>query len=199
MCFHSKQSKTAQQLENRFKAKFEPNHNFTPTNHINGFNFPKTPVITNEDVNTIQMINWGLVPYWANENWNKTYTLNARLETLEEKPAFRDVTENRCIILVDGFYEWQHIGKQKIKYEIGFSNELFAFAGLFSEYKNSKTYAIITTEAKGIMREIHNTKLRMPIALKDDLEIQNWLTKKQVKPRYDFTAIALDQIQPTLF
>ncbi|WP_179318810.1 SOS response-associated peptidase [Winogradskyella helgolandensis] len=199
MCFHSKQSKKAQQIENKFNAKFETNNDFAPTNHYNGFNFPKTPLITNDDSTTIQMLNWGLVPQWANQNWNKSYTLNARIETIEDKPAFKDVIENRCIILVDGFYEWQHVGKQKIKYEIGFENELFAFAGLYSEFENIKTYTIITTEAKGIMREIHNTKLRMPIALKEDIEIENWLVKKEVKPRFDFTAIALDQIQPTLF
>jgi putative SOS response-associated peptidase YedK len=199
MCFHSKLTKNAQQLEHRFNATLETNANFTPTDHYNGFSFPKTPVITNADLQTIQMFTWGLVPHWADANWNKTYTLNARLETLEDKSAFRDVTENRCIILVDGFYEWQHIGKQKIKYEIGFNHQLFAFAGLFSDYKNTKTYSIITTEAKGIMRTIHNTKLRMPVALKDNSEIENWLFNKEVNPRFDFTATALDTIQQTLF
>lgn len=199
MCFHSKQSKKAQQLENRFKAKFELNHSFIPTNHYNGFDYPKTPVITNEDISIIQMINWGLIPKWANNDWKRNFTLNARLESLNEKPSFRDITKNRCVILVDGFYEWQHINNQKIKYEIGFKNEPFVLAGLFTENNNTKTYTIVTTEAKGVMREIHNTKLRMPVALKDDVEISNWLQKKEIKPRYDFSTIALDQIQPTLF
>ena len=199
MCFHSKQTKKAKQIENRFKAKFEAIKSFTPTNHYNGFEFPKTPVITNEDEKTIQMMEWGLVPNWADTDWNRTYTLNARIETINEKPSFKDSIDKRCIILVDGFYEWQHIGKQKVKYEIGFDNELFAFAGLFSENESNKSYSIITTEAKGIMREIHNTKLRMPIALKDDDEISNWLNNNEVNPRFDFTAITKDSFQQSLF
>ena len=138
MCFHTKQSKKAQQIEHRFKANFENIDAFTPTLHYNGFQFPKTPVITNQDMKTIEMLNWGLVPEWSNQDWNKTYTLNARVETIEKKPAFRNYLENRCIILVDGFFEWQHIGKQKVKHEIGFNGELFAFAGLYSSYEHTK-------------------------------------------------------------
>lgn len=199
MCFQSKQSKKAQQIEHRFNAKFENVDEFKPSSHYNGFQFPKTPVITNQNQNNIEMVHWGLVPEWANQDWNKSYTLNARVETLEEKPAFRNYLDNRCIILVDGFFEWQHRGKQKVKYEIGFNNELFAFAGLYSEIEGTKTYTIITTEAQGIMREIHNSKLRMPIALKTDNELQNWLEKKELKPRTDFTALPLEPIQQTLF
>lgn len=199
MCFHSKQTKKAVKIENRFNAKFEDISSFTPSDHYNGFEFPKTPVITNDDTKTIQLMQWGLVPHWATNDWNRSYTLNARIETIDQKPAYRDAVENRCIILVDGFYEWKHIGGQKLKYDIGFSNELFAFAGLFSEHESIKTYTIITTEAKGVMREIHNTKLRMPVALKDTLEIDNWLYKNEVDPRFDFTATPLDTIQQTLF
>lgn len=199
MCYHTKQSKSAQPIESRFKATFEDVDSFLSTNHYNGFDFPKTPVITNENISKIQMINWGLLPHWANSDWNKTYTLNARIETINEKPAFKDYTDNRCIILVDGFFEWQHHGKEKIKYEIGFDNQLFAFAGLFSENNSNKTYSILTTEAKGIMREIHNSKLRMPVALKTDEEIKNWLSENELVPRFDFTTIPLDTIQPTLF
>ncbi|MEL4306911.1 SOS response-associated peptidase [Joostella sp. CR20] len=199
MCFHSKQSKKAQQVEKRFKAKFKNEQEFSPTRHYNGFNFPKTPIITRQDVDTIEMVQWGLVPEWANNDWNKTYTLNARLETINEKPAFKDSLENRCIILVDGFYEWQHRGSQKIKYEIGFNDELFAFAGLYSEFENNKSYTILTTEAMGVMREIHNSKLRMPVALKTDIELKDWLENSKLNPRADFSTNPLDFIQPTLF
>tara|TARA_R110001592_G_scaffold141264_2_gene362676 strand:- start:5087 stop:5512 length:426 start_codon:yes stop_codon:yes gene_type:complete len=141
------------------------------------------------------MSNWGLIPDWANEDWKRNYTLNARIETLSEKSAFKQYTENRCIILVDGFYEWQHKGKEKIKFDIGFNNQLFAFAGLYS----NDTYTIVTTEAKGIMREIHNTKLRMPFSLKTDDNFNNWLNVEEVYPRYDFTTNQLGFTQPTLF
>ena len=199
MCFHSKQSKTAQQIENRFDAKFEDIKLFQPSSHYNGFEFPKTPIITKEDASTIQMINWGLKPAWAKENFDRKNTLNARLETLKEKPSFKNILENRCIILVNGFYEWKHIGKQKIKYEIGFNEELFAFAGLYDLHEDIKTYTIITTEAKGIMQEIHNTKLRIPYSLTTDKDFNDWLNGKEIAPKYGFSAIQLDPIQGTLF
>lgn len=199
MCFHSKQTKEAKKLEHRFNAKFEDRGSFKISMHYNGFQFPKTPVITNTKSKTIEMISWGLIPEWANKNWNRAYTLNARIETLEVKPAFKNYLDNRCIILVDGFYEWQHLGKQKIKYDIGFNDDLFAFAGLYSERNNTKTYTIITTEAQGIMREIHNSKLRMPVALKTDSEIKNWLHNSKINPRSDFSAQPLDPIQQSLF
>lgn len=189
MCFFSKQTKDAITLENRFNAKIEDIEQFQTSDYYNGFTYPKTPVITNEDRKTIQMINWGLHPYWAKEDWNKSYTLNARIETLIEKPSFRNITQNRCIVIVDGFYEWQHIGNRKVKYEVGFDNALFALAGLFDSNKKYKSYTIITTEAKGIMQKIHNSKLRMPVTLKTDTQMQNWLDGKHETGQWDFSVI----------
>ncbi len=189
MCFHTKQSKQAQALETRFKAKFEKPNLFLPTMHFNGFSFPKTPVITNENRQKIEMINWGLLPQWANQDFDKTNTLNARIETLSEKKSFQNSIKNRCIILVDGFYEWQQIGSKKQKYEIGINNEAFAFAGLFDINNELKTYTIITTEAKGIMVDIHNTKLRMPVVLNTENEFDDWLFNEKVNPFYDFTTV----------
>ncbi len=186
MCFHSKQSKKAQEIEHRYRAKFEEIDMFEPTEHYNAFSFPKTPVITNDDSKKIEMISWGLIPKWANENWNRTYTLNARIETIHEKVSFKNNVENRCLVLVNGFYEWQHIKSKKIKHLIDFNNELFCLAGIYSEYKNKKTYTIVTTEAQGIMRQIHNSKLRMPIALYTDEQINNWLVGENEFGCYDF-------------
>jgi len=90
-------------------------------------------------------------------------------------------------------------GNQKIKYEIGFNNELFALAGLFDVNGSYKSHTIITTEAKGVMREIHNTKLRMPIALKTTFQVNNWLDGNDEVGSFDFTTVPLDTIQPTLF
>ena len=199
MCFYSKQSKDAKKLEMRFKAKIVQLERFAKSNLFNGFEFPKTPVITNEDYSQIQMINWGLLPNWAYTDFDKKTTLNAKIETLHKKPSFKDIIDNRCVIIVDGFYEWQHRGKEKIKYEIGFNNELFALAGLYDVNEGYKSYTIVTTEAKGIMREIHNTKLRMPFALRTDEEIYKWLNGEDVNPRFDFDVVPLNPIQPTLF
>ncbi|MEZ5045600.1 MAG: SOS response-associated peptidase [Chitinophagaceae bacterium] len=188
MCFHSKQSKLAQEVQNRFKAKFENEALFTPTIY-NGFQFPKTPVITNKQPGKIQLFNWGLIPYWAKDDSIKKNTLNARIETIHEKPAFRNSVNNRCLILVDGFYEWQWLdnkGKQKQKYELTLpDNELFAFAGLYSEWRDKSTgeiistYTILTTEANELMSKIHNTKKRMPVIVSTDNE-QTWLNGQQL-------------------
>lgn len=195
MCYHTKQNKTIKEVEQKFKAQLVEGAIAKPSNHINGFNYPKTPIITNADPSRILMYNWGLVPDWAGANWQKNYTLNARIETIKEKPAFKQYALNRCIVIVNGFYEWQHRAKEKIKFEIGFNNQLFAFAGLYT----NNTYTIITTEAKGVMREIHNTKLRMPFSLKTESDIQRWLNNEEVSPQYNFTTTQLDFTQPTLF
>lgn len=199
MCFHTKQSQDAQTLEHRFKAKFVEPELYKPTLHYKAFEFPKTPVITKQNTDIIEMIPWGLIPEWADDTWNRTFTLNARIETVDQKPAFRDYIENRCIIPVTGFYEWQHRGKQKIKYEVGFKDTLFVLAGLYTDYNDTKTYTVLTTEAKGIMREIHNSKLRMPVAIKSEYEIEQWLQEGVVIPRQDFTALRLDSEQLQLF
>ncbi|MGB0871251.1 MAG: SOS response-associated peptidase [Flavobacteriales bacterium] len=198
MCFHIQQNKSLQEIEGQFKAKLLLKHSFM-TGLFNGFEFPRTPIICNNQPEIIEMANWGLHPNWADENWNKTYTLNARMETLHEKPSFKSILNNRCIIISDGFFEWQHQGKIKTKYEIGFNNNLFAFAGLFDLRNGVKTYSIITTEAQGIMREIHNTKMRMPVAFKTAKSWNQWLEDGKAIPNFNFSYKNIDPIQLRLF
>lgn len=184
MCFHSKQTKKATQVEKRFNAKLDNIDEFKMQEHINGFDFPKTPIILDEQQDIITHYNWGLIPSWSKDEEIRKFTLNAKIETLEEKPSFKNSVNKRCLVISNGFYEWQWLdsrGKNKQKYEIGIGNDdLFAFAGIYSEWINqstgelSNTYAIVTTEANSIMAEIHNIKKRMPIILKPEDE-QNWL------------------------
>lgn len=193
MCFYSKQSKTAQELQHRFNAKFENESLYQPGIY-NGFQFPKTPVITNKLTDTIQLYQWGLIPFWAKEESIRQYTLNARIETIHEKPSFRNVVQNRCLILADGFYEWQWLdpkGKFKQKYELTLpDNEPFAFAGLYSEWLDKSTgelrntYTILTTAANELMSKIHNTKKRMPVILSAEYE-QQWLHGQELKMQND--------------
>jgi putative SOS response-associated peptidase YedK len=187
MCFQSKLSKKAAIIESRFKATFEQLELYSPQNVIKGFDFPKSPVILHMDTSAIKMVNWGLVPHWAQDISIRKYTLNARIETLTEKPAFRSSVANRCIVLTDGFYEWQHVGKEKYMFEIGYGDALFAFAGLYDEYDGQLSYTIVTREAQGVMREIHNTKLRMPYALHTDESMNAWLSGGYPDPFYAFT------------
>jgi len=186
MCFFTKQTKTAIELQNRFKAKLKEPENFT-TGNYNGFDFPKTPVITNEDTTQIQFLNWGLIPVWAKDETIRKNTLNARIETIYEKPTFKSIVKNRCLIIANGFYEWQWLdekGKQKQKYLISLpDNELIAFAGLWSLWQNKTinqtigTYTILTTEANELMSKIHNTKKRMPLIISQENEF-DWLAGK---------------------
>ncbi len=185
MCFHSKQTADAQTLKNRFKAKLKSPDLMVQSDNYNGFEHPKTPVITNEDPGIIQTFHWGLLPPWARDTTMQKNTLNARIETIREKPAFQPVLHQKCLILLTGFYEWKHLdAKTKEKYVVGINdNEPFAVAGLWSRWRNPRTtelmetYTIITTEARGIMREIHNTKYRMPVILQKENE-EAWLMGK---------------------
>ncbi len=184
MCFHSKQTKLALEVENRFNAEIDKPQEFKSQSNINGFEFPKTPVIIDEKPNIITHYNWGLIPTWAKDEEIKKYTLNAKIETLEEKPSFQNSINKRCLVIANGFYEWHWLdskGKNKAKYEIGIVNEeLFAFAGLYSEWVDNNsgeirnTYAIVTTEANTLMADIHNIKKRMPVILKPEDE-SKWL------------------------
>jgi putative SOS response-associated peptidase YedK len=192
MCFHSKQTKLALEVENRFNAKIDNISNFKPQENINGFDFPLTPIITDEAPNIIAHFNWGIIPSWAQNDDIKKLTLNAKIETLDEKPSFKNSVNKRCLVIANGFYEWQWLdakGKVKNKYEIGIGNEdLFAFAGIYSQWKDTttgiirNTYSIITTEANPLMAEIHNTKKRMPVILKPEDE-KKWL---EHQPYQDF-------------
>lgn len=181
MCFFTQQTKTAQELEHRFKAAFKLPYK---PGRYNGFEFPQTPVITNKQRDEIQLLHWGLIPGWSQDESIRKFTLNARLDSLQEKASFRGVVNNRCLILADGFFEWQWLdpkGKQKQQYLLTLpNNESFGFAGLWSTWTDKQTgeirntYAIITTEANALMSEIHNTKKRMPVIIHKDYEEQ-WL------------------------
>ena len=210
MCFHSQQNKSPQEIAKRFSLKVgDIPQNVTGI--FNGFEFPKTPTIINNEPKTVQLSSWGLVPEWADSSFTRSHTLNAKIETLTEKPSFRDVINNRCLILSDGFYEWKwrdSKGKNKQKYLIEIPDkELFAFAGIWSDWTNPqtgilhKTYSIITTEANEVMAEIHNIKKRMPVILPKELE-QDWLNQMPIQ---EFAHLPINLItteiggQPSLF
>ncbi len=183
MCFHSQQQKSPQEIAKRFNFNID-NVPENVTGVFNGFDFPKTPVISNDDLNKVQLYDWGLIPSWSSDSDIRKFTLNAKIETLAQKPSFKDAINNRCLVLSSGFFEWQwrdSKGKEKRKYLIKpTQEEIFAFAGIWSEWTNpetgekQKTYSIITTEANELMSEIHNTKKRMPVILPKENEF-DWL------------------------
>jgi putative SOS response-associated peptidase YedK len=129
--------------------------------------------------NRIRMMQWGLVPHWAKDSRTMPRPVNARAETLSEKPMFRQlVRENRCLVPANGFYEWKKEGTRKIPFFFHLpDNSLFAFAGLYDTWHSATgeavvSYTIITTDANDFMAPFHN---RMPVILTQDAE-QRWLS-----------------------
>ena len=125
------------------------------------------------------MLRWGLVPFWAKDPAIGNRMINARAETVAEKPSFRSAyRKRRCLILADGFYEWQKDTNGITPYFITLADgEPFAFAGLWEDWHSKdsgeslQTTAIITTEANEFMSVLHH---RMPVVLRPD-PAQRWL------------------------
>jgi putative SOS response-associated peptidase YedK len=208
MCFHTKQTADATKLKKRFNTKSIEGE-LKLSDHYHGFEHPKTPIITNVSPDVIQMFEWGIFPPDTRKTKKEIQnsTLNARLDELEEKTSFVKAIPRRCLVLVNGFYENQHrpgVRKSEtIKYrhliEVK-GEEPFAFAGLWTErdYEGTKvqTYTILTTEAQGIMREIHNSALRMPVVLKKGSEM-DWL-RSNTTEKSGFITEALECLEINL-
>jgi putative SOS response-associated peptidase YedK len=130
----------------------------------------------------VELFQWGLIPSWAKDPAIGSRMINARAETLDEKPAFRSsFKRHRCVILADGFFEWKKAleGKKETKqpYHIGLKDDLpFAFAGLWDHWSSPdggerRTCTIVTTTPNKLMAEIHD---RMPVIL-DKTAMWDWL------------------------
>ena len=133
-------------------------------------------VITNKGTRTIESMAWGIMPSWAKESGKAL--INARSETLAEKPTFRDAFKNRrCLVPASGYYEWKREDGNKIPYYFYRTDEpLFAFAGLYSE---DGKYVIVTTAASQVISHIHD---RMPVILSTDGE-KHWLDNENKDPQ----------------
>lgn len=156
----------------------------------NAFDHPRLVLYTGDAPREPQLFTWGLVPGWVKgdaqrvELWNRT--LNARGETIFDKPAFRAAArQRRAIVHVEGFYEHFHFGKKAYPHFIRLKDrEAFALAALWEEWTDResntlwRTFSIVTTEANGLMRRIHNKPgsegPRMPLILADGEE-EHWL------------------------
>jgi putative SOS response-associated peptidase YedK len=134
-----------------------------------------------------ELLRWGLVPHWAKDPATGYKTINARAETLAERPAFRDAFRSRrCLIVADGFYEWQRRpGLPKQPYWVTKAGgEPFAFAGLWATWHDPedlvlRTCAIVTTQANGAIAGIHD---RMPVILPDRAAEAAWIDHAAAQP-----------------
>lgn len=199
MCYDIKTSLEAQlskakrrgdlQAIEEIKRKLVP-YTDLPIHHASGFSHPKLLIYPDRSPDYPEVATWGLVPHWVKDRaqlkkfWNNT--LNARGETIFEKPSFRNSARNkRCLIYIDGFYEHHHYkGKTYPFYVHHSSGEPMILAGLWSEWLDEETgellvsFSIVTTEGNKLLTKIHNNpKLkgpRMPLILPQEIE-DRWL------------------------
>lgn len=158
------------------------------------FTFPKSYVITQEDHQCLDAFDWGLIPSFTKSKEDsdkiRLNTINAKSETIFEKPSFKqEILQHRCIIPVDGFFEYKEINKKKYPYYIFLKDgSPMYFGGIYSKwYFNGithSTFSIITTEANALSSEIHNTKKRMPLIFSTEngkIWLQNELQENSIK------------------
>lgn len=147
-----------------------------PRAHVHGFDFPRMPVVAQQTPDLLTVAHWGLVPAWVTSATQaqqlRAQTLNARAETLHEKPSFRHlIHRSRCIVPADGLYEWlEHQGKKYPFFVCYPDRRLFAFAGLTDTWQQPggdvlHTFTIVTTRANALLSAIHHTQKRMPVIL----------------------------------
>ena len=132
----------------------------------------------------LEPLQWGLVPSWAKDTAMASKLINARSETVQEKPSFRQaLSRRRCLIPADGFYEWDRTTKQPTHFQVR-GGELFAFAGLYEEWhapdgSSLRTCTVLTTQANELVGKIHE---RMPVILQNKDDEAIWLEVGRYKP-----------------
>jgi putative SOS response-associated peptidase YedK len=160
-------------------AGIQPRYNIAPTQPV--------AVVPNDGKNQLDFFLWGLIPSWAKDATIGSRMINARAETLAEKPSFRSAfRRRRCLILADGFFEWQQTpgSKNKTPMFIRFtSGKPFAFAGLWENWNAPDgsqvlSCTIITTQPNALMQPIHN---RMPVIL-EETAFPVWLDAAEKDP-----------------
>lgn len=161
-----------------------------PIHHKSGFAHPKLLIYTSESPELPIIAHWGLIPHWVKDSAQKTKlwnsTLNARGETLAEKPSFRDSYKNkRCLVYLDGFYEHHHQEGEAYPFYI-YQNDKqpLCAAGIWSEWTDRdsgevwSSFSIVTTKANDLLGKIHNNpkakESRMPVLLNEE-DAQTWI------------------------
>ncbi|MCH8303057.1 MAG: SOS response-associated peptidase [Proteobacteria bacterium] len=171
--FYSPSEATAALFGATSSTEVIPRYNIAPTQFI-------AAVRTDaQGASELAMLRWGLVPFWAKDPSIGNRMINARAETVAEKPSFRSAyKKRRCLILADGFYEWRKEGDGKTPYFISLADgSPFAFAGLWEDWNSKESdeslqsTAIITTAANDFMAQLHQ---RMPVVMLPE-QAERWL------------------------
>jgi putative SOS response-associated peptidase YedK len=144
------------------------------------------PVIVRKKKDEIALMRWGLVPHWTTDIKTAPKPINARAESLLEKPMFSPLLKSgRCLVPASGFYEWKMEGKHKVPFYFNLpESPLFAFAGLFDTWQSPggeslTTYTIITCDSNSLLAEVHD---RMPVILFRENE-ERWLSHEPLAPQ----------------
>ena len=170
MCGRYSQRQSAEIIAQAFQVDnvppLKPRYNIAPTQSV-----PTILQLSTSTNRQLKMLHWGLIPSWAKDSKMGSKLINARAETVAEKPSFRSAfRQRRCLVLADGFYEWQQKeDKQKQPFYFRMSDEHpFAFAGLWEHWEDKNTgktiesCTLLTTEPNELMQSVHN---RMPVIL----------------------------------
>jgi putative SOS response-associated peptidase YedK len=186
MCFTVNVNLIKEELENRYGATLIDPDKYRPSYYYHAFSLPSIPAICSGDPSKIQLLKWGLIPAWTKNiedaNIIRYKTFNARAESISTKPSYSSsFRSNRCIIPVRGFFEWQHVGNEKIPWYIYHtSNDVLSIAGIYNDWIENKTgeifstFSIVTTTANDMMAKIHNSGKRMPVILDKSSEAR-WI------------------------
>lgn len=173
MCGRFNQTASAQKLKTSFaikafncdEAAITPRYNIAPSQDI---------LVVRADLprheRSASLMHWGLIPHWASDRHIAFRTINARAETIADKPSYRDAFKNRrCLIPATGFYEWQQLGRGKQPYHVRMRDaEPFAMAGVWEHWQDEQggdeieSCSIVVTTANSLMATIHE---RMPVIL----------------------------------
>ncbi len=169
-------------------TEIEPSYNIAPTQQV-------LSIVGNEEGRKGGYLQWGLVPSWAEDPKIGNKMINARSETVDEKPSFkRLLSRRRCLIVADSFYEWNRKEGDKQPYRITINDgRLFTFAGLWDRWKKGDlelvTCTILTTKPNNLMQSIHD---RMPVILQGK-DQDNWIDSTIVdKPFLKSLLVPLD-------
>jgi putative SOS response-associated peptidase YedK len=182
MCFSVNVNLVKEELENRYNATLIDKDNYRPSYYYHAFSLPLLPVICSGKPGIIILSKWGLIPSWTKSKEDaeviRYKTFNARAETIKNKLSYyQSFKTKRCLVPVDGFFEWQNKGKRKIPWYIYRADcEIMSIAGIFDEWVDSdtgeilNTFSIITTTANELLADIHNSGKRMPVILDKNSE-----------------------------
>ncbi len=173
------------ELDLRPDFEFRPRFNIAPSQKV-----PVVRLDAKKDKRELAELKWGLVPFWAKDASVGNRLINARAETVAEKPAFREAYQKRRLLVpASGFFEWKKTGKGKVPYYISAGeNRLLALAGLWERWDKEgeplETFTILTTTPNALLADLHD---RMPVIL-SPADYDRWL-----KPD-----TALERLQPLL-